>query len=154
VSIQVNVLTDDIEDREFTAGQAARVVGVPRSTVDYWERSGFLARPSGRGASETKQRSYTFRDLVALRVARRLREAGISLQALRKVMHVLCNRKGTSAPLADTHLATDGIDVYEKQDNAMLRSLLRNPGQGCFFAVIDLSNVADEVKQAVTLLTA
>lgn len=58
------------------------------------------------------QRRYSFDDLIALRVAHSLRDAGISLQALRRVAAQV--RQRTSHPSsANTLLATDGSDVYE-----------------------------------------
>ena len=42
-------------------------------------------------------RRYTFRDVVALRVAIELREGGVSLQMLRKVADYLRTRDGLDA---------------------------------------------------------
>ena len=60
-------------------------------------------------------RRYTFRDVIALRVAAELREEGVSLQLLRKVVDHLRAREGLSATevLARTNLVTNGERVYE-----------------------------------------
>ena len=137
----------------YTAGQAAKVTGLKYATVDYWDRSGFLS-PSVAGAQgKGSDRAYNFQDLIALRVARQLREAGISLQALRKIVRFLRKHKGLSSPLAETYLVTDGHDVFEKQGDAVL-SVLRQPGQRCFYFVLDLSRTVAELREAVEKLVA
>jgi|SRR5438132_2550356 len=142
-----------MQRREFTAGEAAEVTGLKYATVDYWDRSHFLS-PSIAGAhGKGSDRLYNFRDLVALRVARQLREAGITLQALRKVVEFLRRHKGLTSPLAETYLVTDGHDVFAKQGEEVL-SVLRQPGQGCFFFVLDLSRAVSELQAAVASLVA
>jgi DNA-binding transcriptional MerR regulator len=133
---------------QFTARQAARVAGLSYSTVAYWDRTDFL-HPSvgGKGSA----RIYSLQDLVALRVAHDLREAGISLQALRQVVRRLHDKGGASHSLAEIQLLTDGRDVYEKRGDALL-SILRKPGQGCLFDVVEVSQAAAEVQQAVAAL--
>jgi DNA-binding transcriptional MerR regulator len=137
----------------FTAGQAAKVTGLKYATVDYWDRSGFLSPSVAVAQGKGSDRVYNFQDLIALRVARQLREAGISLQALRKIVGFLRKRKGLASPLAETYLVTDGRDVYEKQGDGVL-SVLRQPGQGCFFFVLDLSRTVAELREAVEKLVA
>jgi DNA-binding transcriptional MerR regulator len=138
---------------KFTARQAARVAGLSYSTVAYWDRSEFLHPSIGGGKCSGSERIYSFQDLVALRVAHQLREAGISLQALRRLVRFLRDQKSMSSPLAHTCLVTDGCDVYEKRGDALL-SIFRNPGQGCLFDSVDLSQAAAEVQQAVAGLKA
>lgn len=138
------------ETAAFTPAEAARIARLPASTIDYWDRSGFL-RPSAAAAKEHERR-YSFQDLVALRVARQLREAGISLQALRRVVELLRARRRLASPLAETYLVTDGVDVYEKQGDDTFASVLQNPGQGCLFVVLDLGRTAEEVERAVEAL--
>jgi hypothetical protein len=80
----------------------------------------------GHGVS----RVYSFRDLIAIRVARESKSEGIPLQALRKVVEYLCVRTGLSPTdaLASTSLVTDGRDVYEVKGDVSI-STLRRPGQ-------------------------
>jgi hypothetical protein len=59
-----------------------------------------------------------------------LKQEGIPLQALRKVVAYLAARTGLSPTdaLASTSLVTDGHDVYEVAGDASI-STLRRPGQ-------------------------
>jgi DNA-binding transcriptional MerR regulator len=135
----------------FTAGQASRLSGVRYRTLDYWATSHFLP-PSAQTAEGTgTQRGYTFLDLVQLRVAKRLRDAGISLQGLRKVQQRLKQEHSLEAPFAETYLVTNGRDVFEvKRGRDDVWSLLREPGQCGFpWIILDLSQTVAEVRQAV-----
>ena len=135
----------------WTAGQVARLSGVPYRTVDYWASSGFI-EPSVQAAQGRGQwRGYSFRDIVQLRVARRLRDAGISLQGLRKVKQRLQQERRLEAPFAEMYLVTNGRDVYEvRRGKDAVWSLLQEPGQRSFpWVILNLSQTVAEVRDAV-----
>jgi DNA-binding transcriptional MerR regulator len=79
----------------FTTEIAGKLAGVTRAMLEHWDRSGFIS-PSVPAKRRGVSRLYTFRDVVALRVARELKQEGIPLQALRKVVAYLCARTGLS----------------------------------------------------------
>jgi DNA-binding transcriptional MerR regulator len=132
---------------------AARLAGVSILTLENWRRKKFLA-PSVPAPRRGVSATYSFRDLVAIRVANELRNAGISLQALRRVVKHLHTRKGLSATeaLASTTLVTDGHDVFELVDDAML-SALKNPGQRVLF-VVPLGKLVAELQTKARALRA
>lgn len=133
----------------FSAGRAARLTGVPYRTLDYWARSRFLAPSLVAAAGKGSQRQYSFTDVVALRVARELRGAGISLQALRKVIrHLRTRRKGVS--FVDSFLVSDGKDVYERRGDELV-STLRQPGQMAFAWLIDLERIVDDLERSAAV---
>jgi len=134
----------------FTAAQACRLSGVPYRSLDYWARSGFLLPSAHEATGRGTWRGYTFRDIVSLTVAKRLRDAGLSLQGIRKVMDLLRREQHLEAPLAETYLLTDGRDVFQvKRGRDEVWSLLRAPGQRGFpWIVLDLTEAAREVRQA------
>jgi DNA-binding transcriptional MerR regulator len=134
----------------FSAGQASRLGEVRYRTLDYWARSKFLA-PSAQDASgKGTDRKYTFLDIIQLRVARRMREAGISLQGLRRVQRLLKER-GSEAPFANVYLVTNGRDVFElKRGHQEVWSMLKDPGQGCYpWIILDLDQTVKEVTKAI-----
>jgi len=90
-------------------------------------------------------------DIVQLRVAKRLREAGISLQGLRQVQQRLRQERNLDAPLAETYLLTNGRDVFEvKRGQREIWSMLRQPGQRGFpWVILDLSQTVSDVKKGV-----
>ena len=61
------------------------LTGVSGRQVEYWATTG-VVRPSIPAAGKGTRRGYSFRDLVALRVAKELRDGGISLQKIQNCL--------------------------------------------------------------------
>lgn len=137
-----------VEPEGFSTAQVERLTGVGAKTLHFWDHSGFLS-PSVVGAHGTgSRRMYSFRDLIALRVASQLRDAGISLQSLRKVVTVLREMHGLEQPLAETYLVTNGQDVFERAGNELM-SVVRQPGQGAWAFVVDIHAVVTELQHEI-----
>ena len=97
----------------FGRKAVVELTGVSGRQVDHWATTG-VVRPSVKGAAgKGSRREYAFRDLVALKVAKRLREEGISLQKIRKALVWLRkNFPEVKAPLAELRLVTDGDTLF------------------------------------------
>ena len=131
----------------FSTGEAVRITGVSFRNIDYWARTKFIV-PSIADANGTgTERKYSFSDLLALRVARELREAGVSTQSLRRIVDFLRARKGLTNPLAQRHLIVTGSDVQIATSNEEIMSALVRPGQTSFAFVFDLARTVDEMKR-------
>ncbi|NMP24627.1 MerR family transcriptional regulator [Sulfobacillus harzensis] len=132
----------------YSTAQVERLTGIGAKTLHFWDHSGFVS-PSVVGAHGTgSRRIYSFRDLVALRVAAQFRDAGISLHSLRKVVTVLREMRGLEQPLPETYLVTNGVDVFEKHGEDVM-SVLRQPGQAVFSFVIDLARTVETLREAI-----
>src|SRR5689334_23761662 len=122
----VSALDQDLGYRGPTACNAA---GITYRQLDYWARTG-LVEPTVRGASGSgSQRLYSFRDILILKVIKRLLDAGISLQNIRTAVQFLRER-GTD-DLTRVTLMSDGASVYECTSNDEVIDLLQG-GQGVF----------------------
>ena len=137
----------------FTTSQVEKLSGVNQKVLHYWDKSGFLSPSLVQAQGAGSRRVYSFQDLVAIRMARELRDAGISLQGLRKSVEFLRNLESVEQPLAETFLVTDGKDIYLKRGDAVM-SVLRQSGQGCFYFVVDLSRTVEGLREAVKKLFA
>ena len=85
----VSPLPSDLGYRGPTACSAA---GITYRQLDYWARTG-LVEPTVRGATGSgTQRLYSFRDILLLKVIKRLLDAGISLQQIRTAVQHLRER--------------------------------------------------------------
>jgi len=122
----VATMPDDVGYRGPTACNAA---GITYRQLDYWARTG-LVEPTVRtaGGSGT-QRLYSFRDILLLKVIKRLLDAGVSLQQIRTAVHHLRER-GTD-DLTRVTLMSDGASVYECRSPDEVIDLLQG-GQGVF----------------------
>jgi DNA-binding transcriptional MerR regulator len=104
-----------------------KIVGITYRQLDYWARTD-LVRPSVCDANGSgTQRLYSYRDLVELKVIKRLLDADISLQAARKAIEYL--REQLGADLASAHLVLDGGHTVLLQTDDQIIDLLRS-GQG------------------------
>ena len=95
------------------------------------------------------QRLYGFRDILVLKVVKRLLDTGISLQQIRAAVQHLRDR-GTE-DLAQVTLMSDGVSVYECTSADEVVDLLQG-GQGVFG--IALGRVWREVEGDLAVLPA
>jgi DNA-binding transcriptional MerR regulator len=108
---------------------ACSAAGITYRQLDYWARTG-LVEPSVRSAHGSgSQRLYSFRDILVLKVVKRLLDTGISLQQIRAAVQHLRDR-GTE-DLAEVTLMSDGVSVYECTSTDEVVDLLQG-GQGVF----------------------
>jgi DNA-binding transcriptional MerR regulator len=136
----------DIGYRGPTACSAA---GITYRQLDYWARTG-LVEPSVQAAHGSgSQRLYGFRDILVLKVVKRLLDTGISLQQIRAAVQHLRDR-GTE-DLAQVTLMSDGVSVYECTSADEVVDLLQG-GQGVFG--IALGRVWREVEGDLAVLPA
>ncbi|WP_030168534.1 MerR family transcriptional regulator [Spirillospora albida] len=135
---QVSVPPEDVGYRGPTACAAA---GITYRQLDYWARTK-LVEPSVRAAHGSgSQRLYSFRDILVLKVVKRLLDTGVSLQQIRTAVTHLRDRGVRD--LAQITLMSDGVSVYECTSADEVVDLLQG-GQGVFG--IALGRVWQEVE--------
>jgi DNA-binding transcriptional MerR regulator len=128
------------EDVGYRGPTAAVAAGITYRQLDYWARTG-LVEPSVRAASGSgTQRLYGFRDILALKIVKRLLDAGISLQQIRIAVAYL--REQGSNDVTQVTLMSDGATVYACTSPDEVVDLLQG-GQGVFG--IALGRVCEEV---------
>ncbi|GAA4709587.1 MerR family transcriptional regulator [Phytohabitans rumicis] len=119
----------DLDTVGYRGVTATHAVGISYRQLDYWARTALVV-PSIRDASGSgTQRLYSFRDLVVLKVVKRLLDAGVSLQNIRKAIETLRSRGVED--LAGITLISDGTTVYECRSPEEVVDLLQG-GQGVF----------------------
>jgi DNA-binding transcriptional MerR regulator len=108
---------------------ASAVAGITYRQLHYWAATG-LIEPTIRVAHEAgSQPLYSFRDILLLKLVKRLLDAGISLQQIRAAMQHLRDR--SSEDLAQVTLMSDGESIYEATSPDEVVDLLAG-GQGVF----------------------
>lgn len=117
---------DEVGYRGPTACKAA---GITYRQLDYWARTG-LVEPTVRSATGSgTQRLYGFRDILVLRVVKRLLDSGVSLQQIRSAVEHLRSRGVDD--LSQITLMSDGASVYECTSDDEVIDLVQG-GQGVF----------------------
>ena len=78
----------------FTLEDVARITGVSRARLRYWERTALLERVASRGQGDLPDRAdeFEFRDLVTVRSLLSLLERGVSLRRIRRSVDALRKR--------------------------------------------------------------
>ena len=120
-------------EQEFEIGYrgatACSAAGISYRQLDYWARTG-LVEPSIRTATGSgSARLYGFRDILVLKIVKRLLDAGISLQNIRTAVNHLRSRGVTE--LESITLMSDGASIYECSSADEIVDLLQG-GQGVF----------------------
>jgi DNA-binding transcriptional MerR regulator len=127
------LFTDDLpelaEDIGYRGPTACKAAGITYRQLDYWARTG-LVEPSVRSATGSgTQRLYGFRDILVLKVVKRLLDTGVSLQQIRIAIGHL--RERGVDDLAQITLMSDGASVYECTSADEVIDLVQG-GQGVF----------------------
>jgi DNA-binding transcriptional MerR regulator len=131
----------------FRGPTACRAAGITYRQLDYWARTG-LVEPSVRPATGSgTQRLYNFRDILVLKIVKRLLDAGVSLQQIRTAVTHL--RQRGVEDLATVTLMSDGASVYECTNADEVFDLVQG-GQGVFG--IAVSRVWREVEGSLAEL--
>jgi DNA-binding transcriptional MerR regulator len=127
------LFTDGLPDLDSSAGYrgtvAAKAAGISYRQLDYWARTQ-LVEPTVRSAAGSgSQRLYGFRDILVLKLVKRLLDTGISLQQIRVAVNQL--REAGINDLAQTTLMSDGASVYLCTSDDEVVDLVSR-GQGVF----------------------
>lgn len=126
---------------------ACAAAGITYRQLDYWARTG-LVEPSIRPASGSgSQRLYSFRDILVLRIVKRLIDTGVSLPNIRSAVRHLEERGDDD--LARITLMSDGATIYECRSADEVVDLVRG-GQGVFG--IAVGRVWQEVEGSLAAL--
>jgi DNA-binding transcriptional MerR regulator len=135
----------------YRGATACAAAGITYRQLDYWARTG-LVEPSIRSAGGSgTQRLYGFRDILVLKIVKRLLDAGVSLQNIRTAVDHLRGRGVTE--LERITLMSDGASIYECASADEMYDLVQG-GQGVFGIAVgrvwhevegSLSNLQGEV---------
>src|SRR5437763_785228 len=117
---------DSVGYRGPTACAAA---GITYRQLDYWARTNLVVPTVRSAAGSGSQRLYSFKDILVLKVVKRLLDTGVSLQNIRLAVDTLRSRGVED--LARITLLSDGTTVYECTSSEDVVDLLRG-GQGVF----------------------
>jgi DNA-binding transcriptional MerR regulator len=98
----------------YRVGDVARIIGISRRQLQYWDETD-LVPPTARTPGGHAR--YTFEDLVALKTAKRLIDAGVSVQRIRKSIRALRDLlPAVERPLAEVVLVATGDVVLAFRD--------------------------------------
>jgi DNA-binding transcriptional MerR regulator len=134
----------------YSGTQTATVVGITYRQLDYWARTD-LIRPTLSDASGSgSRRRYSYTDLLELKTIKKLLDAGIKLEQVRKVFEYL--REHVTTDIASAHLVIEGESVQVCADDGQLIDILKK-GQGVL-NLLSMSGVQSELEADVAEIAA
>jgi len=142
-------MEDELISRTFTTRQASKLARMSERTVLRWAQS-FIRPEQTGGVGRGKGHRWSFRDLVALRAASKLREDGASLQALKAAVAYLCETEDLEQPLAQALLVSDGGDLVRILPGQRALSLKKSKGQVTMLRIKPLlSSLKREMREEI-----
>jgi uncharacterized protein (DUF433 family) len=116
-----------VEREMYTEAAAARLLGVPQSTLNYWleggERRGKLYRPVIRQEPRGDRASVTWGEFIEAGLLRQYRASNVPMLELRTFIDQIRVQYGVPYPLADRRPYVLGRElVVEAQDQAHLKA--------------------------------
>lgn len=123
------IADDVVAEIGYRGPVAANVAGITYRQLDYWARTGLVAPTVRPATGSGTSRLYGFRDILELKIVKRLLDTGVSLQQIRTAVEHLHSRGTTD--LTQVTLMSDGASVYECTSADEVIDLLMG-GQGVF----------------------
>jgi len=138
-----------VSEEGFRGPQVCSVVGITYRQLDYWARTDLLRPSITEAQGSGTQRRYSYRDLLELKVIKRLLDAGISLQSARRALDVL---RHSGDDVTTANLVLNGTQSVLAQSGEEIIDLLKG-GQGVL-NIVPLSGVVSELDAAIHDLVA
>ena len=116
-------------DTSYRGASAAAAAGISYRQLDYWDRTQLVVPSIQTATGSGSQRLYSFRDILVLKLVKRLLDTGVSLQQIRIAVDQLA--VAGISDLTNTTLMSDGARVYLCTSQDEVIDLL-GQGQGVF----------------------
>ncbi len=129
----------------FSASEAALISNVPYTSVDYWARTELVTPSIADANGSGTERRYDFKDLLALRAAKELRQQGVSTRALCMAVEYV---RGVKDALSEYRFLAIGKTITWVKANEIIK-VAKNPKQGAFaFTLLNYPAMVREVSSA------
>jgi DNA-binding transcriptional MerR regulator len=137
-----------VGEQGYSGTSAAKIVGITYRQLDYWARTDLVRPTLCDAAGSGSRRSYSYQDLLELRVIKSLLDAGIKLESVRQAFTYLRNHVDTD--IAAAHLVISGTDVMVCVGDELF-DVMRRGGQGVL-NVLALGGVKHDLDASITSL--
>ena len=139
-------------NNSFNSKAVSKILAIPLRVIDYWDRTNFIKPSINEASGYGSMRLYSFTDLIQFKVAKFLRDQGLSLQKIRKSLNYLRKHlPEIEKPLAQLRFLTDGetIFVLTNKDREIIDTLKK--GQ-CVFAIA-IGELINDLKGRTSKIT-
>ena len=130
----------------YTGPQVCKIVGISYRQLDHWTTTKLVNSSLRNIKGSGHHRTYSFEDLLKVKIIKNLREAGMSLQKIRQALKALQKLMGSDSNYSDVTVVSDGQSIYASRDEMQFIDILKK-GQAVFG--ISLGPVQEEVERIV-----
>jgi len=136
----------------FNSKTVSKILGIPLRVVDYWDRTNFIKPSVHEASGYGSMRIYSFTDLIQFKVAKFLRDQGLSLQKIRKSLNYLRKHlPEIEKPLVQLRFLTDGKTIFllTNKDRKIIDTLKK----GQYVLAIAIGELINELKGKTSQMT-
>jgi len=136
----------------FNSKTVSKILGIPLRVVDYWDRTNFIKPSVHEASGYGSMRIYSFTDLIQFKVAKFLRDQGLSLQKIRKSLNYLRKHlPEIEKPLAQLRFLTDGETIFVLTNKN--REIIDTLKKGQFVFAIAIEELINDLKGKTSKMT-
>jgi len=136
----------------FNSKAVSRILGIPLRVIDYWDRTNFIKPSINEASGYGSMRLYSFTDLIQFKVAKFLRDQGLSLQKIRKSLNFLRKHlPEIEKPLAQLRFLTDGETIFVLTNKN--REIIDTLKKGQYVLSIAIGELINELKGETSKMT-
>jgi DNA-binding transcriptional MerR regulator len=125
----------------FSGKRTAEIVGITYRQLDYWARTDLIRPSLAEAHGSGTRRSYSYQDLLELKVIKNLLDAGIQLKLVREVFIYLRDQLGEDVATANL-VISGNRSVLVRSGDEMIDIVQK--GQGVL-NILPLGGVKDEL---------
>lgn len=130
-----------MDDVGYTCQQVMSITGLTRRQLGYWRKTGLIVPQLHTTGGHAR---YTFADLLALKTAKKLIDAGVSVQRIRKsIVSLTSFLPSCTAPLTELSLVATGDMILVLHRETAFEAL---SGQEWIYPVAELEREAAKTR--------
>ena len=115
----------------YTGPEVCKITGISYRQLDHWTTTKLINASVRNIKGSGFHRIYSFNDIVLVKLVKKLRSAGISLQKIRIALKNVNKILGKNSNISDVSIFSDGSSIYVLTDNDQMIDLLKK-GQAVF----------------------
>lgn len=114
----------------YDSKTVAKLLGISLRQLQYWDEQGIVSPSVRKARGKGTARMYSFKDLVQLKVVKKLRDNNISLKKIKKsIEHLKKEMPNIDEPLAELSFITDGDSIFKLTDDPKIIIDILRSGQ-------------------------
>ena len=115
----------------YTGPEVCNITGISYRQLDHWTTTNLIDASVRNIKGSGFHRIYSFNDIILVKLVKKLRSAGVSLQKIRIALKNVNKILGKNSNISDVSIFSDGSSIYVLSDNDQMIDLLKK-GQAVF----------------------